>query len=183
MDKNPDLSHIRFFGARAYVHVPKAKRVDKKFSQRAQPGFPVGYERGNSFRVYLPENNRVVVSRDVNVDKIPKFNTAIDVVGKGNDYIYFDDPFRPFVSNTETNVCSRSNSMSQLDEVNDDDSESQHSTDDDEIVYAADSLTFFPNLRRSVRNTVAPERFGFEKEMMITPSTYEEAVNGPHSKD
>ena len=82
MNKKPDLSHIRIFGARAYVHVPKARRVDKKFSQRAQPGFLVGYETDNSFRVYLPEDNRVVVSRDVNVDENAKLNTAIDAVMK-----------------------------------------------------------------------------------------------------
>ena len=96
MNKKPNISH--FFGSKAYVHVPGAKRTEK-FSQRARVGYLVGFERGNSFRVYLPEEEILVVSRDVSIDESYE---GPQLVRNGPDdtedgfSVQFDDPFKPF---------------------------------------------------------------------------------------
>ena len=64
----PDLSHIRRFGAKSYVHVTKKKRKGKLVS-RARVGYLVGFANGNSYKVYLPDTNSFVVSRDVEFDE------------------------------------------------------------------------------------------------------------------
>ena len=60
----PNLTHLRVFGSEAYSHIPKVHR-HKKCSPRAQRGLHVGYCRGNSYNIFLPETNRRIVSRDV----------------------------------------------------------------------------------------------------------------------
>ena len=67
-DKKPDLSHHRKIGSRAYVHVPKQKR-NSKFEDRAKMRYLVGYDSGNSYRIFLPDSNKVIVSRDVKIDE------------------------------------------------------------------------------------------------------------------
>ena len=75
MNKKPDISHFRVFGSKADVHISKSNRNDKKFSSRASVRVLVGYERGNSYRVYLPDTKRVVISRDVTIDEHAKLDT------------------------------------------------------------------------------------------------------------
>lgn len=68
--KRPDLSVIRTFGARAYVHVPKAKR-DGNLTDRAIPGTFVGYSPVNFYRVLVTHGSsrQVIVSKDVIFDE------------------------------------------------------------------------------------------------------------------
>ena len=61
--KKPNFSHIRRFGAVAYVHVPKERRKGK-FQERATVGVHVGFYHGNSYKVWFPENGKFVSSRD-----------------------------------------------------------------------------------------------------------------------
>ena len=68
MGKKPHLSFLRAFGSKAYVHVPKPKQKDK-FSPRAKIGYLVGYAAGNSYRVFIPQENGVLVSQDVTFDE------------------------------------------------------------------------------------------------------------------
>ncbi|KAG8947321.1 hypothetical protein FRC04_010897 [Tulasnella sp. 424] len=66
--KKPDLSMLRTFGCRAYVHVQKEKRKEAKWhTQRCiYLGFEDGYK---GFRCYNPETNLFVISRDVVFDE------------------------------------------------------------------------------------------------------------------
>ncbi|KAG8928182.1 hypothetical protein FRC01_006358, partial [Tulasnella sp. 417] len=66
--KKPDLSLLRVFGCRAYVHVQKEKRKDAKWhTQRCiYLGFEDGYK---GFKCYNPETNQFVISRDVVFDE------------------------------------------------------------------------------------------------------------------
>lgn len=63
-NKRPHMSLLRTFGSTAFLHVLKEKRSGK-FSERAQKGYLVGFDNGNSYRVYRPETSTIVVSRDV----------------------------------------------------------------------------------------------------------------------
>ena len=58
----PDVSHLRVFGCKAYVRVPKAQRT--KFSPTSETGVLLGYAAGSkAYRVLV--GGHVLVSRDV----------------------------------------------------------------------------------------------------------------------
>eukprot|EP00253_Pinus_taeda_P033890 PITA_33890 len=57
--KNPDLSHLRIFGANVYMHVTKDAR--KKLEPTAEVGIFVGYtDTPHNYRVYFPDSEKVV---------------------------------------------------------------------------------------------------------------------------
>lgn len=62
--QKPNLAHIRIFGSTAYAHITKEFR--KKFGAKAKKYIFVGYQ-GNSknYRLYDPNADKVIVSRDV----------------------------------------------------------------------------------------------------------------------
>lgn len=65
----PDLSTLRAFGSKAFVHIPKEKR--HKLAPRSETGILVGFPIGvKGYRIYMG-NNRVTVSRDVIFDERP----------------------------------------------------------------------------------------------------------------
>lgn len=66
----PDLSGLRAFGAKAYIHVPKQKRK-AKLSARSTPRILVEYSRGNFYRVLVTTDAEinVVVSKDFRCDE------------------------------------------------------------------------------------------------------------------
>jgi hypothetical protein len=66
-DHKPDLSHLRVFGSKVWVHVPKANR--KKLDDKAVQGRFVGYGSTPSlYRVAI--GNRVSIYRDVRFEEI-----------------------------------------------------------------------------------------------------------------
>ena len=63
-DSKPEVSHFRIFGSIAYCHVPDEKR--RKLDQTAEKGYMVGYsENAKAYRIYIPNNRKIVVRRDV----------------------------------------------------------------------------------------------------------------------
>src|SRR5579859_3563479 len=66
--EKPDLSHLRVLGCDAFVHVPKEKRV--KLDSHTEKGQLVGYRGMNQWKVWIPEREEVVVSRDVVFDEM-----------------------------------------------------------------------------------------------------------------
>ena len=77
MNKKPYLGHIREFGSKAFVHIPKQKRR-RKFEARSRVGILLGYERGNSYRVFIPDERRTIVSRGVEVHEGEQFDSKSD---------------------------------------------------------------------------------------------------------
>ncbi len=66
--EQPDLSHLRAFGARAYVLTPQQFRT--KLDPSSKPGVMVGYLPGNTgYRVLLDSTGKVVTSREVLFDE------------------------------------------------------------------------------------------------------------------
>lgn len=60
----PTLQHLKIFGSKAMIHVPKQER--RKFGQKATEGIFVGYvEKSKGYRVFNPSDNSIVASRDV----------------------------------------------------------------------------------------------------------------------
>ncbi|GAQ92153.1 hypothetical protein KFL_009340020 [Klebsormidium nitens] len=67
--KKPDVSNLRVFGVRAFVHTPAQRR--KKLDPVSKPGIFLGYEPGTKgYRVLLTSDRRtIVVSKDVTFDE------------------------------------------------------------------------------------------------------------------
>ena len=60
----PSYSHLRVFGCKAFMHVPKDQR--SKLDSKTNPCVFVGYgDEEYGFRLYDPEKKKVVRSRDV----------------------------------------------------------------------------------------------------------------------
>jgi hypothetical protein len=72
--KKPGVSHMRVFGARAYMHIPKENK--KKMQSVSERGVFVGYELDfKAYRVLRERDGRILVSRDVIIDEKPAFRT------------------------------------------------------------------------------------------------------------
>src|SRR5205809_6374511 len=63
----PNLQHLRILGCMAYVHVPEEKRI--KLDSHTMEGQLIGYGGTNQWKVWIPERNEVVTSRDVVFDE------------------------------------------------------------------------------------------------------------------
>ena len=62
----PDISNLKILGCRAYVHIPKIKRVaSEKLSERAWIGYLAGFEASNIWRIWHPTSKEIVRVRDV----------------------------------------------------------------------------------------------------------------------
>ena len=73
----PDLSQFRATGSKAWVLIQKAKRERltlHKLQLKAVEGWLVGMSASNIYRVWIPEINRVVVSREIRIDEGVKYD-------------------------------------------------------------------------------------------------------------
>jgi hypothetical protein len=62
--KKPSVDHLRIFGSPVYIHVPKEKRT--KLEPSGKKGTFVGYsETSKAYRIYVPGQKYIEVSRDV----------------------------------------------------------------------------------------------------------------------
>lgn len=62
--RKPDVSNLRAFGSKVFVHVPKEQR--KKLGAKAWVGVLVGYSQ-NGYRVRNSKKKRIIVARDVDI--------------------------------------------------------------------------------------------------------------------
>lgn len=61
--KKPRIKHMRIVGSSCYVHIPAEKR--KKMDKKAVKGVLVGYDGDERYRIYIPSDHKVILSRDV----------------------------------------------------------------------------------------------------------------------
>jgi hypothetical protein len=62
------VSHFCIFGCLIYIHVPMEKRA--KLEPSSKKGLYVGYsETSKIYRVYIPEQRKIAVSRDVKFEE------------------------------------------------------------------------------------------------------------------
>lgn len=91
----PDLSHIWVFESKAFVHKPM-KRQTWKHDGKGEEVVLVVFDRGTSFRIFMPALGSVIVSPDVTFDKskrdtryddtekIQSILFDLDVAGRGS---------------------------------------------------------------------------------------------------
>jgi hypothetical protein len=64
----PEVGHFRIFGCLVYFHIPKEKRT--KLDPSGKKGTFVGYnESSKAYRIYIPGQRQIEVSRDVIFEK------------------------------------------------------------------------------------------------------------------
>lgn len=176
----PDLSHLKEFGCRAIVGIPKQKREEGKLAARGEEGILVGYSAGNAYKVFLPTKDEFRISKDVTF------------MEKGHDSPAVGSEERPlaweeddnFEEDTATIVPPGQEKSSEgLDNIDIPETE-----EDPNQTTNHDDVTYYPNVRRSTRRPTVPDRFtafaltlrsiaGIGKE--DDPLTFEEAMSSP----
>ena len=68
------MDYIKILGSLTYITIPKEVR-DGKLNVKANKGILVGFESSNNFLVYLPNKNKVISSRDVNIKEELAYNS------------------------------------------------------------------------------------------------------------
>jgi hypothetical protein len=83
--KKPNVEHLRIFGCLVDIHIPKDKR--KKLEPSEKKGIFVGYsESSGAYRIYIPEQHKVEVSRDVTFNEKMAFNKSIEETIEEEEY-------------------------------------------------------------------------------------------------
>jgi hypothetical protein len=66
--KKPEVGHLKIFGCRVFIHIPKEKR--NKMEPSRKKGIFVGYcEVSKAFRIYIPGHCHIEIRKDVTFDE------------------------------------------------------------------------------------------------------------------
>ena len=69
----PSLSFLKVFGSTCFVHIPQIKR--DKLDKKAMQGIFVGYSIiSKAYKVYLPQTQKITITRDVQFHEDDKWN-------------------------------------------------------------------------------------------------------------
>jgi hypothetical protein len=75
--KKPNVENLRIFGCLVYSHIPKDKR--NKLEPSGKKGIFVGYnDSSKAYRIYIPEQHKIEVSRDVTFNENMAFKKSIE---------------------------------------------------------------------------------------------------------
>jgi hypothetical protein len=82
--KKPSVEHLRIFGCPIYIHVPKDKR--NKMEPSGKREIFVGYsESSKAYRIYVPGQQKIEISRDVTFDERISFKKSIEEPIESNE--------------------------------------------------------------------------------------------------
>ncbi|GBP81290.1 Retrovirus-related Pol polyprotein from transposon TNT 1-94 [Eumeta japonica] len=189
MKQKPDLSHIRIFGSRIMVHVPKEKRL--KWDSKSRKHILVGFaENVKGYRVYDPVKCNITTSRDVIVhENTEKKNTVDDSITVSVGDTIQNDKSGSYVESSEKEIAKKT---SQNDECSNISSESEYlnaltdldSTLQQTTASEEDDEPELEVITKRIRKP--PERYGFTNqcassstEVIKDPVTIHEALEGP----
>jgi hypothetical protein len=75
--KKPNVEDLRIFGCPVYSHIPKDKR--NKLEPSGKKGIFVGYnDSSKAYRIYIPEQQKIEVNRDVTFNEKMAFKKSIE---------------------------------------------------------------------------------------------------------
>jgi len=63
----PSVKHLKIFGSLCYRHVPDQLR--RKLDNKSQVMIMVGYHSTGAYKLYDPNNKKIVFSKDVKFDE------------------------------------------------------------------------------------------------------------------
>lgn len=67
LGKKPRTKHLRIIGSKCYAHIPSQKR--RKMDKKAVKGHLIGYDGDERFRIWIKEDHKVILSRDVKFEE------------------------------------------------------------------------------------------------------------------
>jgi hypothetical protein len=77
--KKPNVENLRIFGCPVYSHIPKDKR--NKLEPSGKKGIFVGYsDSSKAYRIYIPEQHKIKVNRDVTFNERMAFRKSIEEI-------------------------------------------------------------------------------------------------------
>jgi hypothetical protein len=77
LGKKRNVENLRIFGCFVYSHIPKDKR--NKLEPSGKKGIFVGYsDSSKAYRIYIPEQYKIKVSRDVTFNEKMSFKKSIE---------------------------------------------------------------------------------------------------------
>ena len=134
--RQPSVTHLKPFGCKAYVYVPKQLR--RKLDMRSRPGILVGYaQQTKGYRIWLPDIRKVTETINVRFDEKPpskpsadnaKFERVETVLDP--DFVTNKIPLRP---KSHLDTTENENSPSEI-ETDSEPSESESEISDKKIV-------------------------------------------------
>ena len=90
--QKPNLSYIRILGSLCYTLVPKQTRGGKNFSNKSKKGILLGFESSNNFIVYIPEDNKVIITRDIVIKEELNYKDDYKLEEDYNTLLELDSP-------------------------------------------------------------------------------------------
>ena len=85
--------------------IPKITRGGKNFSNKSKKGILVGFESSNNFIVYIPEDNKVIVTRDIIIKEDLNYKEDYKLEEDYNTFLKVESPdYNDYISiyNKET---------------------------------------------------------------------------------
>jgi hypothetical protein len=83
--KKPNMENLRIFGCSVYSHIPKDKR--NKLEPSGKKGIFVGYsDSSKAYKIYIPEQHKIEVNRDVTFNEKMAFKKSIEETIKEEEY-------------------------------------------------------------------------------------------------
>jgi hypothetical protein len=83
--KKPNVENLRIFGCPVYFHIPKDKR--NKLEPSGKKGIFVGYsESSKAYRIYIPEQHKIKISKDVTFNEKMAFKKSIEETIEEEEY-------------------------------------------------------------------------------------------------
>jgi hypothetical protein len=77
--KKPNVENLRIFGCPVYSHIPKDKR--NKLEPSGKKGIFMGYsDSSKAYRIYIPEQHKIKVSRDIIFNERMAFRKSIEEI-------------------------------------------------------------------------------------------------------
>jgi predicted RNA-binding protein YlxR (DUF448 family) len=85
LGKKPNVENLRIFGCHIYSHIPKDKR--NKLEPSGKKGIFMEYsESSKAYRIYIPEQHKIEVSRDVTFNEKMAFKKSIEETIEEEEY-------------------------------------------------------------------------------------------------
>lgn len=164
----PRVSHMKVFGSFAMVKEQEKKRsgYQRKLEPRAKCMMLVGYERDFTYRLYEPEKNLVIISREVIFDETKTLDSLRD---KSAKYEYLDALIDAFPKDDD-----QDNGISNDDSPNDHDHDKndavEHHDSDSSEQEGEEEEDSFKSINDDVDLT--PEASGLAREGTTAPHGY-----------
>lgn len=192
--KIPNLKHLKIFGCKVMVHIPKDKR--RKLDVKSRECIFLGYcDNTKGYRCYNPEDKMTYISR--NVKFFEKIYPGLNHSEKSDVIHFFQDEPEDSAEASSSGLVQQEGEVNSaisvsIEEVQDDDisvqTEVNHNISRDEEFFSGEDEQEAPinepELRRSTRISKPPERLQCQissEHVDNDPSTVEEALSSPEA--